>query len=109
MNKIIEIALGVVLGLVIFLVILWLIGTCVYICCGSTKKIASIRKIKHYKETTSEKILPLESEVKEVTTPVIPKEVTTPVIPKEVTTPVIPKEVTTPVTSEVKCIAKPYP
>ena len=48
MHRILEIALGVGLGMVIFLVIIWLLGTCVYICCGKTKKIATVRKLKTY-------------------------------------------------------------
>jgi hypothetical protein len=48
MHKIIEIALGVALGLTLFLVVLWLLGTCVYICCGNTKKIATIKKLKNF-------------------------------------------------------------
>jgi hypothetical protein len=48
MHRILEIALGVGLGMTIFLVIIWLLGTCVYICCGKTKKIATVRKLKTY-------------------------------------------------------------
>ena len=48
MHKIIEIALGVALGMTVFLVILWILGTCVYVCCGKTKKIATVRKLKNY-------------------------------------------------------------
>lgn len=52
MHKIIEIALGVALGLTLFLVVLWLLGTCVYICCGNTKKIATIKKLKNFDGST---------------------------------------------------------
>jgi hypothetical protein len=48
MHKILEIAFGVALGMTIFLVILWILGTCVYICCGNTKKIATVRRLKTY-------------------------------------------------------------
>jgi hypothetical protein len=48
MHRILEIALGVGLGMTIFLVIIWILGTCVYICCGKTKKIATVRKLKTY-------------------------------------------------------------
>ena len=48
MHKILEIAFGVALGMTIFLLILWILGTCVYICCGNTKKIATVRKLKTY-------------------------------------------------------------
>ncbi len=48
MHNILEIALGVGLGMTIFLVIIWILGTCVYVCCGKTKRIASVRKLKTY-------------------------------------------------------------
>ena len=48
MHKILEIAFGVALGMTVFLVIVWLLGTCVYVCCGNTKKIATVRKLKTY-------------------------------------------------------------
>lgn len=48
MHQIIEIALGVGLGMTIFLVILWILGMCVYVCCGKTKNIATVRKLKKY-------------------------------------------------------------
>lgn len=54
MHKIIEIALGVALGMIIFLVILWILGLCLYTCCGSTKKIASVRKLKTYERKDSD-------------------------------------------------------
>jgi hypothetical protein len=60
MHRILEIALGVALGMTIFLLILWLLGTCVYICCGNTKKIATVRRLKTY--TGIKKIEPQTSE-----------------------------------------------
>lgn len=48
MHNILEIAFGVALGMVIFLVIVWLLGMCVYVCCGNTKRIATIKKVKTY-------------------------------------------------------------
>ena len=48
MHRILEIAFGAALGLVIFLVILWILGMCVYVCCGKTKKFATVRKLKTY-------------------------------------------------------------
>jgi len=48
MHKILEVAFGVALGMTVFLVIVWLLGTCVYVCCGNTKKIATVRKLKTY-------------------------------------------------------------
>ena len=46
MHNILEIAIGVGLGMTIFLVIIWLLGTVVYICCGKNKKIVSVRNAK---------------------------------------------------------------
>lgn len=48
MHNILEIALGVGLGMIIFLVFVWILGSAVYVCCGSTKKIATVRKLKTY-------------------------------------------------------------
>jgi len=48
MHNILEIAFGVALGMTIFILILWILGTCVYICCCNTKKIATVRKLKSY-------------------------------------------------------------
>ncbi len=56
MHTILELAFGVALGMVIFLVVLWILGTCVYICCGNTKKIATVRKVKMYKGVKLEAI-----------------------------------------------------
>lgn len=63
MHRILEIALGVGLGMTIFLVIIWILGTCVYICCGKTKKIATVRKLKMYEGVKEAK--PIEEETKE--------------------------------------------
>jgi len=66
MHKILEIAFGVALGMIVFLVIAWLIGTCVYICCGNTKRIATVKKVKYYSKNESEEILePKEETVSE--------------------------------------------
>jgi hypothetical protein len=65
MHRILEIALGVGLGMIIFLVIIWLLGTCVYICCGKTKKIATVRKLKTYDGLKESPII----EVKETSIP----------------------------------------
>jgi hypothetical protein len=58
MHRILEIAIGVGLGMTIFLVILWILGTAVYICCGKTKRIASVRKLKNF---SGEKTEPAEN------------------------------------------------
>ena len=54
MHNILEIALGVGLGMTIFLVIIWILGTCVYVCCGKTKRIASVRKLKTFEGKNQE-------------------------------------------------------
>lgn len=51
MHPILEIAIGVALGMTIFIVILWILGMCVYICCGKNKNIVSARKLKTYPGT----------------------------------------------------------
>ena len=48
MHPILEIAIGVALGMTVFLVIVWILGMCVYICCGKDKNVASVRKLKTY-------------------------------------------------------------
>lgn len=48
MHPILEIAIGVALGMTVFLVIIWILGMCVYICCGKDKNVASVRKLKTY-------------------------------------------------------------
>ena len=48
MHPILEIAIGVSLGMTLFLVIIWILGMCVYVCCGKDKNIASVRKLKTY-------------------------------------------------------------
>ena len=67
MHKILEIAFGVALGMTVFLVILWILGTCVYICCGNTKKIATVRRLKTY---TGIKKAEVESEENKIENPV---------------------------------------
>jgi hypothetical protein len=83
MHHILEIALGVGLGMTIFLVIIWLLGTCVYICCGKTKKIATVRKLKTYQgkekdltesEVVEEKEDSDKDSVKDLTKPEVIKE-----------------------------------
>jgi hypothetical protein len=63
MHKILEIAFGVALGMTIFLVILWILGTCVYICCGNTKKIATVRRLKTYTGIKKAEVEPEENKI----------------------------------------------
>jgi hypothetical protein len=61
MHKILEIAFGVTIGMTLFLVIVWFLGTCVYICCGNTKKIATVRKLKTYPGVKTMEPIPVEN------------------------------------------------
>jgi hypothetical protein len=63
MHNILEIALGVGLGMIIFLVFIWILGSAVYVCCGNTKKIASVRKIKTYEGVKENPVIPENSEL----------------------------------------------
>lgn len=51
MHPILEIALGVALGMTIFLVIIWILGMCVYVCCNNNDCISSCKKSKTFKAT----------------------------------------------------------
>ena len=46
MHPILEIALGVALGMTVFLVITWVLGMCVYVACNKSENIATSKKIK---------------------------------------------------------------
>jgi hypothetical protein len=49
MHPILEIAIGVALGMTVFIVIAWVIGMCVYIACSKNDCIASCKKVKKFK------------------------------------------------------------
>jgi hypothetical protein len=49
MHPILEIALGVALGMTVFIVISWILGMCVYIYCNKSDNIATAKKIKTFK------------------------------------------------------------
>ena len=68
MHPILEIAFGVALGMTIFLVIVWILGMCVYICCNKNDCIASCNKSKRFKGNKDQKVYtPENDEVKETT------------------------------------------
>ena len=49
MHPILEIAIGVALGMTVFLVIIWVLGLCVYVSCSKNANIASCKKLKTFK------------------------------------------------------------
>lgn len=56
MHPILEIALGVALGMTVFIVIIWVIGMGVYVCCNKNDCIASCKKVKTFKANKKQKI-----------------------------------------------------
>jgi hypothetical protein len=56
MHPILEIALGVALGMTVFIVIIWVIGMGVYVCCNKNDCIASCKKVKNFKANKKQKI-----------------------------------------------------
>jgi hypothetical protein len=53
MHPILEIALGVALGMTVFIVISWILGMCVYIYCNKSDNIATAKKLKTFKANTN--------------------------------------------------------
>jgi hypothetical protein len=51
MHPILEIAIGVALGMTVFIVFAWVIGMCVYVACSKNDCIASCKKTKKFKGT----------------------------------------------------------
>jgi hypothetical protein len=49
MHPILEIALGVALGMTVFIVISWILGMCVYVYCNKSDNIATAKKLKTFK------------------------------------------------------------
>jgi hypothetical protein len=70
MHPILEIALGVALGMTVFIVISWILGMCVYIYCNKSDNIATAKKLKSFKANTTtykpEEVKEEKSEVVEV-------------------------------------------
>jgi hypothetical protein len=53
MHPILEIAIGVALGMTVFIVISWILGMCVYIYCNKSDNIATAKKLKTFKANTN--------------------------------------------------------
>lgn len=66
MHPILEIAIGVALGMTVFIVIAWVIGMCVYVACSKNDCIASTRKVKKFKSNLSQTIYTPELETNPV-------------------------------------------
>ncbi len=58
MHPILEIAIGVALGMTVFVVIAWVIGMCVYVACSKNDCIASSRKVKKFKSVDQKVYIP---------------------------------------------------
>jgi len=56
MHPILEIAIGVALGMTVFIVIAWVIGMCVYVACSKNDCIASTRKVKKFKSNLNQTV-----------------------------------------------------
>jgi hypothetical protein len=48
MHPILEIAIGVALGMTVFIVLSWVLGMCVYIYCNKSDNIATAKKLKTF-------------------------------------------------------------
>ena len=53
MHPILEIAIGVALGMTCFIVLSWVLGMCVYIYCNKSDNIATAKKLKTFTENKS--------------------------------------------------------
>ncbi len=58
MHPILEIAIGVALGMTVFIVIVWVIGMCVYVACSKNDCIASCKKVKKFKSVDQKIYVP---------------------------------------------------
>lgn len=56
MHPILEIAIGVALGMTVFIVIVWVLGMAIYVCCNKNDCIATCKKVKNFKSNKSQKI-----------------------------------------------------
>ena len=50
MHPILEIAIGVALGMTVFIVLSWVLGMCVYIYCNQSDNIATAKKLKTFNQ-----------------------------------------------------------
>jgi hypothetical protein len=63
MHPILEIAIGVALGMTVFIVLSWVLGMCVYIYCNKSDNIATAKKLKTFNGNNSlKKFIPNEIE-----------------------------------------------
>ena len=53
MHPILEIAIGVALGMTVFIVLSWVLGMCVYIYCNKSDNIATAKKLKTFNANNS--------------------------------------------------------
>ena len=53
MHPILEIAIGVALGMTVFIVLSWVLGMCVYIYCNKSDNIATAKKLKTFNGNSS--------------------------------------------------------
>lgn len=56
MHPILEIAIGVALGMTVFIVIVWVLGMAIYVCCNKNDCIAACKKTKSFKANKNQKI-----------------------------------------------------
>ena len=56
MHPILEIAIGVALGMTVFIVIVWVLGMAIYVCCNKNDCIATCKKVKNYKANKQQKV-----------------------------------------------------
>ena len=67
MHPILEIAIGVALGMTIFIVIVWVLGMAIYVCCNKNDCIATCKKVKNFKANKSQKIYTPSKQTDELT------------------------------------------
>ena len=56
MHPILEIAIGVALGMTVFIVIVWVLGMAIYVCCNKNDCIATCKKTKNFKANKNQKL-----------------------------------------------------
>lgn len=56
MHPILEIAIGVALGMTVFIVIVWVLGMAIYVCCNKNDCIATCKKTKSFKANKTQKL-----------------------------------------------------
>lgn len=74
MHPILEIAIGVALGMTVFIVIVWVLGMAIYVCCNKNDCIATCKKTKSFKANKNQKIY-VPSNMKDETTTFKPENI----------------------------------